>query len=237
VTPERWKRIEELYHQALARERGGRELFLAEACAGDEQLHREVQSLLGNTEEADGFLERPALEVAARRYASTVMPDLTGRKLGRYEVLGRLGRGGMGEVYRARDTRLAREVALKVLSPESVADPERKRRFEQEARAASALNHPNIITIYDIDQVEGVVFIAIECVEGSTLAQRIGRKGLPVREALQVRGPDCGRAGSRAPGGHRAPRPEARQCHGEQGRRGEGSGLWPGQADRTVGTQ
>ena len=185
MTPERWKRIEELYHQALARERGERELFLCEACAGDEQLHREVQSLLGDTGEADGFLERPALEVAARGYVSTVMLDLTGRKLGRYQVLSRLGRGGMGEVYRARDTRLAREVALKVLSPESVADPERRRRFEQEARAASALNHPNIITIYDISSDRGVDFIAMEFVPGKTLAHLIGRKGLPIGEALR----------------------------------------------------
>jgi len=185
VTPERWKRIEELYDRALAREPGERERFLAEACGGDEELRREVDSLLSNAEQGEDFLERPALEVAARRYVSTVMVDLTGRKLGRYEVLSRVGRGGMGEVYRARDTRLKRQVALKVLPPERLADPERKRRFEQEARAASALDHPNIVTIHDIDQAEGIEFIAMEYVEGQTLAERIGRKGLPVPEALK----------------------------------------------------
>jgi len=185
VTPERWKRIEELYHSALAREGGQRAAYLAEACAGDEELRREVESLLSNAEESGGFLEGQALEAAPRRYVSAVVPDLTGRKLGRYEVMARLGGGGMGEFYRARDTRLKREVALKVLPPESVADPDRRRRFEHEARAASALNHPNIITTYDIDQAEGIHFIAMECVPGRTLGELIGRKGLPVAEALK----------------------------------------------------
>ena len=153
MTPERWQRIEELYERALAREPAEREPYLAEACGEDQELRREVDSLLGHAQGADDFLEKPALEVAARQYVSAVTEDLTGRNLGRYEVLGRLGRGGMGEVYRARDTKLKREVALKVLPPESVADPGRRRRFEQEARAASALHHPHIVTIYDIDQV------------------------------------------------------------------------------------
>ncbi|MDP2996991.1 MAG: protein kinase [Bryobacterales bacterium] len=185
MTPERWQRIEVLYERALAREPAEREPYLAEACGEDHELRREVESLLGHAQGADDFLEKPALEVAARQYVSAVTEDLTGRNLGRYEVLGRLGRGGMGEVYRARDSKLKRQVALKVLPPESVADPGRRRRFEQEARAASALHHPHIVTIHDIDQVDGVVFIAMEYVEGRTLAQRIGRKGLPLREVIE----------------------------------------------------
>jgi eukaryotic-like serine/threonine-protein kinase len=111
--------------------------------------------------------------------------DITGRTLGRYEILARLGAGGMGEVYRARDTRLKRDVALKVLPEKWMADAERKLRFEQEAHAASALNHPNIVTIHDIDQVEGVSLIAMEYVQGKTLDQLIPRHGLPLQEALK----------------------------------------------------
>jgi len=185
MTPERWQRVEQLYHSALERTAGEREAYLAAECAGDEGLRREVESLIGNGPDGGAFLERPALQVAAEQYVSTVTPDLTGRTMGRYEVVSRLGGGGMGEVYRARDTRLRREVALKVLPPEYMADVERKRRFELEARAASALNHPNIVTIFDIDQVDGVSFIAMEYVPGKTLDQMIPRRGLRMQEALK----------------------------------------------------
>ena len=185
VAPERWQRIEQLYHSALGRAPGERAAYLAAECAGDEELRREVESLISNGQEGGAFLERPALEVAAERYVSGVTADLTGRKLGRYEVVSRLGAGGMGEVYRAHDTRLKREVALKVLPREWMADAERKRRFEPEARAASALDHPNIVTIHDIDQVDGVDFIAMEYVPGKTLDQVIPRRDLRLKETLQ----------------------------------------------------
>src|SRR5919201_6354901 len=106
-----------------------------------------------------------------------------GTRLGPYEILSQLGTGGMGVVYRAKDTRLNRTVAIKVLPPEKMADPERKRRFVQEARAASALNHPNIVTIYDINTDNGMDFIAMEFVQGKTLDQIIPRKGLRLGEA------------------------------------------------------
>jgi len=185
VEPERWQRIEQLYHSALGRALGERAAYLAEECGGDEELRREVEALICDGQEGGTFLERPALEVAAEQYVSAVAPDLTGRKLGRYEIVSRLGAGGMGEVYRARDTRLKREVALKVLPPERVADPERKRRFVQEARSASALNHPHIVAIYDIDQAEGIDFIAMEYVPGKTLDQVIPRRGLGLKDTLQ----------------------------------------------------
>ena len=110
---------------------------------------------------------------------------MVGQTVSHFRVLEKLGEGGMGVVYKARDTHLDRFVALKVLPPEKVAAPERKRRFVQEAKAASALNHPNIIHVYDIDQANGVDFIAMEYVEGKTLDEWIGRKGLPIREALK----------------------------------------------------
>src|SRR5258708_31021987 len=110
---------------------------------------------------------------------------MIGQTLGHYRIEAKLGEGGMGVVYRARDTRLDRPVAIKVLPPEKVADPERKRRFVQEAKAASALNHPNIVHIYDIAEADGIQFIAMEYVPGKTLDQMIGRKGLRLNEALK----------------------------------------------------
>ena len=110
---------------------------------------------------------------------------MIGKTLNHYQITEKLGEGGMGVVYKARDTHLDRFVALKVLPPEKVSDPERKRRFIQEAKAASALNHPSIITIYDIDQAEGIDFIAMEYVAGKTLDQRIGHRGLRLNDALK----------------------------------------------------
>src|SRR5436190_17635611 len=110
---------------------------------------------------------------------------MLGRTIAHYEILDKLGEGGMGVVYKARDTHLDRFVAIKVLPPEKVADPERKRRFVQEAKSASALNHPNIVHIYDIAEADGVQFIAMEYVPGKTLDQLIGRKGLSLNETIE----------------------------------------------------
>ncbi len=184
MNPDSWRRAEELYHSALEMPPGQRMAYLAEACDQDLQLRAEVESMVRNAEDGT-FLERPAIEIAAMQYASAIMPDVEGRKLGRYEVISRIGSGGMGEVYLAHDSRLKRQVALKVLRPENVADPERMRRFVQEARAASALRHPNIVAIYDIDQIEGIDFIAMEYVSGTTLDKIIGRQGVPPAKVLQ----------------------------------------------------
>src|SRR5512136_2182289 len=110
---------------------------------------------------------------------------MVGATLGHYRILEKLGEGGMGVVYKAQDLHLDRAVALKVLPPEKVADPDRKRRFVQEAKAASALNHPHIVHIYDIDQSDGTDFIAMEYVEGQTLDQRIGHRGMRLNDALK----------------------------------------------------
>src|SRR5262249_3547062 len=136
----RWQHIEQLYHSALERDPSQRAAFLDEACRGDESLRREVESLLAQQSQAENFIERPA----ARIMAECQGQSLLGQQIGSYRVLSLLGSGGMGEVYRARDTKLGRDVAIKVLPREFSSDPERVRRFEQEARAASALNHPNI---------------------------------------------------------------------------------------------
>src|SRR6266568_5311116 len=112
-------------------------------------------------------------------------PAMVGQTISHYRIEEKLGEGGMGVVYKARDTRLDRFVALKTLLPETIGNPNRNRRFVQEAKAASALNHPNIIHIYDIDEADGVLFIAMEYVAGKPLDQRIGRKGLPLNETLR----------------------------------------------------
>jgi Tol biopolymer transport system component len=191
----RWEQVDSLLQSALSRPPGDREAFLRQACSGDEALEREIRSLLASHQEAGSFLESPAIQVAARAMAlehNEEAPEtsgvLTGQAISHYVVLEKLGDGGMGVVWKARDTRLDRFVALKFLPGAHMTDPERNRRFIREARAASALNHPNIITIYDIDQ--GVCqgraadFIAMEFVPGKALDQLIPRNGLPLNEAL-----------------------------------------------------
>ncbi len=182
----RWEQVEKLCHAALELEESQRAAFLEQACAGDEELRREVESLLQFDKPGDRFIEEPTVEVAAKMMAHDKPESLLGQQLGSYQVLSLLGAGGMGVVYKARDMRLNRSVAIKVLPPDQVSDPDRKLRFIQEARAASALNHPNIITIYDIGTESGVDFIAMEYVAGKTLDQWIPRKGMRLGQALKL---------------------------------------------------
>ena len=183
----RWQEIDRLFDAALERAPAERASFLADACAGDDELRREVESLLEAHDRAGTFIESPAMEMAAKAAADR-QNDLTalGRMIGPYRVLSLLGAGGMGEVYLAEDTRLRRRVALKLLPPEFTHDEERIRRFEREARAASALNHPNIVTIYEIGQSNGTYFIATELVEGQTLRDFMPRARTQMKEALNV---------------------------------------------------
>src|SRR5262245_47865410 len=186
MKPERWHKIEKLYHSALEREAEQRAAFLAEACAGDDSLRREVESLLVHQSQAENLLESPVMEVAAKSLDDDQNGSMAGQSLGSYKILSRLGAGGMGEVYRARDTRLDRTVALKILPLGVAADAERMRRFVREAKAASALNHPNVATIYEIGQADGVNFIAMEYVEGQTLAARIDGHPLKISEIIEI---------------------------------------------------
>ncbi|HEY7179846.1 MAG TPA: protein kinase [Blastocatellia bacterium] len=192
---ERWKRIERLYHAALERDTATREAFLAEACADDEELRREVVSLIAYDGHHASLIESPALEVAAREWADESSSLLSRPsasappQIGAYKILSPLGRGGMGEVWLAYDTRLGRKVAIKLLPTEFTSRPERVRRFEQEARAASALNHPNIVTIYEIGEIDGRRFIVTEYVEGETLRRRTAKapqQRVRLSEALEV---------------------------------------------------
>ncbi len=189
VNPECWQRIKQLYNSALELEPDARQAFLREVCAGDDSLRKEIERLLAQHSEAEELLGTPAFEVAARALAQDrkdePQQNYVGRSLLHYRILEKIGEGGMGIVYRALDTHLDRTVAIKVLPAEAVADPERKRRFIQEAKAASALNHPNIIDIHDINSDAGVDFIVMEHVAGKTLDRRIGRKGLGIGETLK----------------------------------------------------
>jgi serine/threonine protein kinase/Tol biopolymer transport system component len=164
----RWRQIEALFHAARERQPGERAEFLAKACAGDEELRREVDSLLTEHEREGSVLGHAPSELAAE-WAQEQKYPATGQTLGHFRIVSELGKGGMGEVYLAEDQKLRRKVALKLLPREFATQKDSLRRFEQEARAASALNHPNIVTIYEIDQAGDTHFIATEFVDGATL--------------------------------------------------------------------
>jgi serine/threonine protein kinase/tetratricopeptide (TPR) repeat protein len=176
VKQELWRQAEDLFHAALERLPEERRAFLEEACGGDIDLQRQVEALISNDERAGSFLEKPLLAEA-----SSLLP---GTMLCRYRVEEKLGQGGMAVVYRAFDTQLCRRVALKVLPPEHHEEPRRRNNILNEARAASALNHPNIIAVYEVNSDAGVDFIAMELVEGKSLREIIPPRGLPIREVL-----------------------------------------------------
>ena len=191
MTPERWRQVDQLLQDALDRGPAERAAFLAKACSGDDELRREVESLIGFHERAESFIETPPAEVAADWLALKELR--AGQTIGHYQLIRQIGRGGMGEVYLALDARLERQVALKLLPPRFTEDAERVQRFRQEARAVSALNHPNIITIHEIGEASiesgesgSVYFIATEFIEGRTLREMIRDGGMKPSEALEV---------------------------------------------------
>src|SRR5262245_47277771 len=186
VTPESHRKICDLYNSASELATAERSAFLDEACGGDEALRREVESLLAARDRAGHYFAAPAMDVAAGLLAEENYPSLAGQSLSHYQVLSLIGAGGMGEVYLAEDTRLRRKVALKLLPAQFTQDRGRARRFEREARAASSLNHPNIITIFEVGQVDGRHFICAEYIEGQTLRRRLAGGHLKLHETLDV---------------------------------------------------
>jgi Tol biopolymer transport system component len=185
MTPERWQRTEALYHSACARPAAERAAFLAAACPDDDELRNDVESLLNEPEPDDGFLAGPALVVASE----LVPGGMTGETVGGYCLQNLLGAGGMGEVYRARDAKLGRDVAIKILPRAFTSAPERLARFEREARVLATLNHPNICAIYGLEESDGIRFLILELVNGGTLADALRRSrgaGLPLADVLPI---------------------------------------------------
>ena len=188
MSSDRWRRIDELCNAALERAQEDRAAFLADSCAGDAALRREVESLLAQEPKAGRFMRAPAVASAPSVVLAAAEGTLVGQRFGAYSIRARIGAGGMGEVYRAHDTALGREVAIKVLPAAFTADPERRARLEREARMLASLNHPHIGAIYGVEEAGGVRGLVLELVEGDTLAERIAAspRGLPIPEVQTI---------------------------------------------------
>jgi serine/threonine protein kinase len=186
MTPERWQQIEEVLQAALDRPPGDRASFLENACAGDFELRSETDSLIDALEQAGDFIEEPAIAQDSYVLIGDVIEGKVGHEIGPYTIVERLGGGGMGEVYLARDRRLDRLVALKILPAYFAVEDVRLNRFQREARAASALNHPNILTIHEVGEHDGIPFIAAEFIDGSTLRELIEQNDLSIQEVLEI---------------------------------------------------
>src|SRR5262245_17566315 len=186
MKPERWRQIDQLLEAALERQPGERAAFLAVACAGDESLRLEVESLLRSDEAAESFIEEHVVALATGVMAEQQVRAMTGQRISHYKIVSQLGAGGIGEVYLAEDLKLARKITIKFLPPELMSNEETRKRLLREARAAAALDHPNICTIHEVGDEAGRSFIVMQYIEGETLAKRIKRERLNLSEALDI---------------------------------------------------
>jgi Tol biopolymer transport system component len=186
VTPERWEQIGNIYDEASLLTADERVAFIDRACAGDDDLRREVESLLAAENSLGNFIAEPALKDVAGLMTAEVPGALVGKRLGHYQVISFIGAGGMGEVYSATDPRLGRRVAIKLLPAAVSRDADRLHRFEQEARAVGMLNHPNILTIHDIGEYEGAPYIVSELLEGETLRERMKDGPIAASRAVEI---------------------------------------------------
>lgn len=186
MNSDEWRKVERVFYAALELKEDPRADFLTQACGDNEWLRREVESLLSAYKQSSHFIENPIISEAVKKLNAKQKTALPGQTLGHYQLVELLGAGGMGEVYLAEDLKLQRKVALKLLPPLFMTDPERVRRLEREARSASALNHPNILTIYEIDEIDSTHYIATEYIDGPTLRQRMAKRPLSIGDALDI---------------------------------------------------
>src|SRR5438105_11957816 len=186
MTPARFQTIEEIFRAALDQEPDQLSAFLDTACEGDELLRRKVEALLASRQRAGSFIETSAVGLATRILQNGQADLLVGRTMGHYKLSERIGTGGMGEVYLATDITAGRKAALKLLPVRFTGDAERLKRFQQEAHAVVALNHPNILTVYEIGEDHSIHYIASELIEGETLRQRLTRGRMQLSEAVDV---------------------------------------------------
>jgi eukaryotic-like serine/threonine-protein kinase len=188
MTPEHWQHIKKIFYGALDRPPAERESFIDSACADDEETRRKVSRLISAHEQTGEFLVLPAFEAVAQSLATSKrQPLVPGESIRHYKIISTIGTGGMGEVYLAEDTRLGRRVAIKLLRASFIDESNRLDRFAREARAASALNHPNLCTIHEVGEMEdGRPYIVMEYIEGMTLRQRLGQDQLPLPEVLDI---------------------------------------------------
>src|SRR5205809_4696443 len=186
MTPARLQTIEEIFHAALEQAPDQVGAFLDTACEGDEVLRRKVEALLASRQRVGSFIETSAVGIATRIIENEQADLLVGQTFGHYKISERIGSGGMGEVYLATDVKAGRKAALKLLPMRFTGDTERLKRFQREARAVVALNHPNILTGYEICEDHSIHYIASELIEGETLRERLQRGPMDLSEALDV---------------------------------------------------
>ena len=176
MTPAQLQTIEEIFHSALDQEPDRVGAFLDAACEGDEVLRGEVEALLASRQRVGSFIETPAVDITTRIIENGQADLLVGEMFGHYKLSKRIGSGGMGEVYLATDITAGRKAALKLLPMRFTGDPERLKRFQQEARAVVGLNHPNVVTVYEIGEENSIHYIASELIEGETLRRSSGAR-------------------------------------------------------------
>src|SRR4029077_7054976 len=186
MEPARWVRITDIYHATIARRPEERASFLGEECHGDASLRKQVEAMVKSHERSGDFIESPAFAVAPELLIDEPTGDLIGQSIGHYRIESLLGGGGMGEVYLARDEQLGRKVALKLLPEHLTEDETQLSRFKTEARTASALNHPNILTVHEIGAEGKRHFIATEFIEGTTLRVLLARGRMNLHDALEI---------------------------------------------------
>src|SRR6476660_4836688 len=186
MMPARLQTVEEIFHAALEQDSDDVAQFLETASEGDELLRREVEALLASHQRAGSFIETPAVGIATRIIENEQADLLVGQTFGHYKILNRIGSGGMGEVYLATDTTAGRKAALKLLPMRFTGDAERLQRFQQEAHAVVALNHPNVLTDYEIGEDHSTHYIASELIEGETLRERLTRGPMQLSEGVEI---------------------------------------------------